>query len=164
MPQTVHLTLTLKSGGAIKGDSTQHSLERKDTIECSSFDYSCVIPLEGGSSSASGRRQHSPVTITKRVDKSTSLLFKAMCEFDTVEKGEFKFYRPSQSGEGNEEHFYSVVIENGNVSGIRQYSEDALTGENVSPHAMEEVKFTFQKITWTYEIGGIMHTDSWSGE
>ena len=29
---------------------------------------------------------------------------------------------------------------------------------------MEEVSFVFQDITWTYEIGGATHKDSWKGE
>lgn len=161
MAQPVHLRLEI-DGNSVDGESSIGSMEREGTIECSSFKYSVFTPFDGGR--MTGKRQHNPVEITKRIDKSTPLLFKALCQNDPVTMAEFRFFRPATGRtSGGEQHFFTVLLENGYISRISQVSEDAMGGENAPP-MMEEVAFVFQDITWTYEIGGATHKDSWRGE
>ena len=163
MAQTVHLTLQI-DGNDIQGESTASSMDREGTIECSSFSYSVITPRDETSGKLTGRRQHRAVEITKCVDKSTPLLLKALCQNEPVDSAEFRFFRPSPGGSGAEEHFYTVLLENGYVSGVSQLSEDEIMGGEAAPPMMEEIEFVFQDITWTYEIGGATHKDSWKGD
>ena len=163
MAQTVHLTLEI-DGNKVEGESTISSMEREGTIECSSFKYSLITPREEATGQLTGKRQHKPVRITKRIDKSTPLLLKALCQNEPVTMAEFRFFRPSPGGSGAEEHFFTVMLENGYVGGVNQLSEDAIMGGEAAPPMMEEIAFVFQDITWTYEIGGATHKDSWKGE
>ena len=162
MAQTVHLSLQI-DGNDIEGESIASSMNREGTIECSSFSYSVITPRDQASGELTGRRQHRAVEITKRVDKSTPLLLKALCQNEPVTSAEFRFFRPSPGGSGAEEHFYTVLLENGYVSGISQLSEDDIMGGEAAPPMMEEIAFVFQDITWTYEIGVVTHKDSWEG-
>jgi type VI protein secretion system component Hcp len=57
-----------------------------------------------------------------------------------------------------------VLLEKGYISELHQLSEDAIIGGEAAPPMMEKVSFVFQDITWTYEIGGATHKDSWRGE
>ena len=109
---------------------------------------------------STGRKQHSPVVIRKRIDKSTPLLLKALCENERVDSAEFRLYRPSPSGSGAEEHFYTVLLEECNLGGVRQVREDTTIAGQDAPPMLEEVTFIFQEVTWTYEDGGITHSDS----
>ena len=163
MAQTVHLKLQI-DGNDTEGESTIASLEREGTIECSSFTYELTTPREEASGQLTGKRQHRPIRITKRIDKSTPLLLKALCQNEPVTSGEFMHFRPSPGGSGAEEKFYTVLIENGYVGSVKQLSEDAIMAGEKAPPMMEEVSFVFQDITWTYEIGGATHKDSWKGE
>ena len=163
MAQTVHLKLEI-DGNEIEGESTIASMEREGTIECSSFKYALISPRDEETGRLTGRRQHQPVEITKRIDKSTPLLLKALCQNEPVTQAEFRFFRPSPGGEGSEEHFFTVVLENGYIIGVNQLSEDAIMGGESAPPMMEEIAFVFQEITWTYENGGATHKDSWKGE
>ena len=157
--QTVHLNLLIQ-GNKVDGDSTKASMDRADTIECHSFFYELSSPREMATGRLTGRRQHSPVTIVKPVDRSTPLLLKALCQNEVVNRADFRFFRPSPGGSGAEEHYYTVLLENGFVSEIR---EEGHTGPE-SGQMMERVSFVFRDITWTYEIGGATHKDSWSFE
>lgn len=161
MAQTVHLKLKI-NGSDIEGESKIRSLDREGTIECSSYQYGITTPREHASGAVTGRRQHGPVVIQKHIDKSTPLLLKALCQNELVESAEFMFFRRTRLGK--EERFFTVMLENGYISGVEQVSEDAIIGGVDAPHPMEKVEFVFQDITWTYEIGGVTHRDSWSGE
>ena len=165
MAQPVYLWLEIDDN-AIEGESRITSMDRDGTIECSSFECELTTPREAATGALTGRRQHRPLTVVKRIDKATPLLLKALCMNETVTKAEFRFYRPKPAGREREaeEHFYTVLIEQGYVSDVSQVSEDAVVGGKAAPPMMEEVSFVFQDITWTYEIGGATHTDSWSGE
>ncbi len=162
MAQTVHLKLQI-DGNDIEGESTIDSLERDGTIECSSFDYMLTAPYDEPTGRPTEKRQHEPVVIQKRVDKSTPLLLKALCRNEPVNSAEFMFFRPSLDGSGAEEKFLTVMLENGYITSVKQVSEDAIIGGEAAPPMMEKVAFIFETITWTYEIGGATHRDSWMG-
>jgi type VI secretion system secreted protein Hcp len=153
--------LFLKADGAdIKGDSTQESLGRKDSIECISYQHGVSNVTDEATKSATGRRQHTPITIRKRIDKSSPLLMKALTENKKVE-GAFKFYRPSVGGDGTTEQFYTVEIKEGHVSSVTQVSPDTLAAASAAEPPHEEVSFVFKTITWTVTKGGASHQDEW---
>lgn len=158
----IHLKLRI-DGNDIVGESTIASLEREDTIEVWSYRYEVLTPRETSSGALTGRRQHSPIVITKRIDKTTPLLFKALTMNEPVDQAEFRFYRPSAGSSGAEEHYMTVLIENGYVASFRTFTIADIGGGGFV-QTMEEVSFVFQDITITYEIGGATHHDSWRGE
>jgi type VI secretion system secreted protein Hcp len=158
MAQTVHLTLVI-DGNTVEGESTILSMDRRDTIECSSFRCGVARPYDVNTLCITDKQKHESVVIHKRIDKSTPLLIKALCENETVSSAEFRFFRPSPGGSGAEEWFYTVLLEDGSISSVRQLSEDAVMGGNDAPPMMEEVAFVFSSITWTYAIGGATHQD-----
>lgn len=160
MAQTVSLRLRV-DGNDVEGESTVSSHDRQDTIECSSFEDSVTAAFEGSTAMLTGRREYQPIKIVKRIDKSTPILAKALCNNEVVE-ADFRFFRPSVSGSGSEEHFLTINITGGRIASIKRKSQDAITGgEDASP-MLEEVAFVFHDITWTYEITGATHMDTWS--
>ena len=163
MAQTIHLSLQIDSND-IEGESTIASMERAGTIECISFFSELTTPRETATGILTGRRQHAPLTIVKLIDKTTPLLFKALAMNEPVTRGEFRFFRPSSDRTGEEEHYYTVLIENGYVASVRQEQSNILYAESADLPVMERVSFVFQDITWTYVNGGATHQDSWAGE
>ncbi|MFC1948753.1 type VI secretion system tube protein TssD [Chloroflexota bacterium] len=158
MAQTVHLKLQI-GGNDIVGESTTTTLDREDTIECSSFTCGVEFPRDENTGALADRRLHSPVTISKRIDQTTPLLLKALCEEERVE-AEFRFYRPAIAAAGTEEHFYTISLGGARISSVEQQSLDAITGGVDAPPMMEEVSFVFYTITWTYPISGATHRDT----
>jgi len=159
MAETVHLFLKA-NGNDIKGESSQTSLGREGSIECFSFRDSIRTAREAGSGVATGRRTYEPVIITKRIDKSSPLLAKALCDNETID-GIFKFYRPSPGGDGTTEQFFTVEISRGRVSYVNRVSPDTFDPAAAARPPLEEVGFVFHTIKWTYTDGGIEHQDTW---
>ena len=162
MAQTVHLFLKA-NGQDIKGESTQASLDRKDSIECVLFTSGVTSAREAASNLATGRGQHEPIVIRKRIDKSTPLLAKALVENQQVE-GQFKFYRPNPTGDGTTEQFFTVAIKGGRVYSQKLLILNTLDPQQSAEPPLEEVGFVFHTITWTYTQGGVQHEDNWSGK
>jgi type VI secretion system secreted protein Hcp len=160
MAETVHLYL--KANGAdIKGESTQHSLGRENSIECLYFEQAVKTAREAGSGMATGRRQYEPLLLRKRIDKSSPLIAKALVENQVIE-GTFKFFRPNPTGDGTTQHFYSIKIEDGRVASQKMYVPDTIVPATSTEPPLEEVSFVFHTITWTFEDGGITHQDTWN--
>ena len=153
MAQTVHLFLKA-NGSDIKGESTQASLGREDSIECVSFNSGVTTARESASNLATGRRQYEPIAIRKRIDKASPLLIKALVENQQVE-GAFKFYRPNPTGDGTTEQFFTVAIKGGRVFSQKQLILNTLDPAQASEPPLEEVGFVFHTINWTYTNGGI---------
>jgi type VI secretion system secreted protein Hcp len=162
MAEAVHLFLKA-NGVEIKGDSTLQSGGRAGSIECVAYEQSATTAREPGTQTATGRRQYHPLVIRKRIDRSSPLLWKALCENQEIE-ATFKFYRPHAGNDGTTENFYNVVIKNALLASLKQSSPDCLANGE-SPMAgeppTEEVGFVFDTIEWTFVDGGIQHEDSW---
>ncbi len=160
MAMTVHLSLKA-NGEDIKGDSTITSMEREDTIECLSFTDSVRTARERSTGMASGERSYDPIAITKRIDQSSPLLAKALCNNEVIE-GIFKFFRPNPAGDGTTEQFFTIEIQQGRIASIGRKSPDVIDPAAATAPATEEVCFVFGHIRWTYEPDGIEHIDVWS--
>src|SRR5512143_3066747 len=112
MAETVHLYLKA-NGKDIKGESTQESLGRKDSIECVAYDQGVSTAREAATNMMTGRRQYQPLRIVKRIDKASPLLMKALTGNEKID-GVFKFFRPNPAGDGTTEQFYTVEVKEGN--------------------------------------------------
>jgi len=160
MAETVHLFLKL-NGEDILGDSTQTSLGRENSIECLQFLHQVKTGRDAASGQTVGKRQHDPITIVKRIDRSSPLLIKGLTKNEVAE-GVLKFYRPKPSN-GTTEQFYTVEFKQGRVSSVKQYVEDVLNPATAERPPLEEVSFVFTRIVWTYEDGNITHEDAIPG-
>ncbi|MCC7540817.1 MAG: type VI secretion system tube protein Hcp [Deltaproteobacteria bacterium] len=159
MAETVHLFL--KSNGAdVKGESTQTSLGREGSIECLYFEDAVRTARERGTGMATGRRTYEPIVFCKRIDKSSPLLAKSLCNNEVIE-GTFKFFRPNPTGDGTTQHFFTIEIAEGRIAGIKRVSPNTIDPASASAPPLEEIGFVFHTITWTYEDGGVTHTDNW---
>lgn len=159
MAETVHLYLT-SNGEKVDGDSSQTSLARENTIECLYFCDSVRTAREKGSGMATGRRTFEPVLIRKRIDKSSPILARSLCNNEVVE-AIFKFFRPNPAGDGTTEHFFTVEVAEARLAHIRRISPDTIDPASATEPPTEEIGIVFHNITWTYEPSGAMHHDNW---
>ena len=160
MAETVHLYLKA-NGTDIQGESTQISLNRENSIECLSFRDSVRTAREAGSGMATGRRTYEPIVITKRIDKSSPLLAKALCQNETID-AVFKFFRPALTGDGTTQQFFTVTLRQGRMSHVVRTSPDSFDPASAQRPPTEEVGFVFHSIAWRYEEGGVEWEDTWN--
>ena len=162
MAETVHLFLKA-NGTDVKGESTQTSLGRADSIECTYYESGIKTAREAGSGMATGRRQYEPLLIRKRIDKASPLLAKALCENQVVD-GTLKFFRPNPTGDGTTEQFYTVAFKKGRIASMKQIVPDTIVPATSTEPPMEELTFVFHTINWTFTNGGVTHEDTWDAQ
>jgi len=157
MALNAYMKLTGETQGELKGSVTQAG--REDSIMVIGWNHGVRSPRDVGSGQATGKRQHLPLTITKELDKSTPLLMNVMVNNENVTGWELRCWRPSATGV--EEQHYTVEMVNATVSEIRTESLNNKYPENLNHKEREHVSFTYQKIIWTWEDGGITAEDDW---
>ncbi|MCA9689813.1 MAG: type VI secretion system tube protein Hcp [Myxococcales bacterium] len=160
MAETVHLFLKANKSD-IQGDSTQTSLGREGSIECIFFEDSVRTARDKSTGEATGRRSYEPIRILKRIDRSSPLLAKALCNNEAVD-GEFKFFRPNPAGDGTTEHFFTIEILNGRINDIVRTSPNCIDPASSTAPPLEEVSFVFETIRWIFVPTGAEHEDTWS--
>ena len=102
-----------------------------------------------------------PIRILKRIDRSSPLLAKALCNNEAVD-GEFKFFRPNPAGDGTTEHFFTIEILNGRINDIVRTSPNCIDPASSTAPPLEEVSFVFETIRWIFVPTGAEHEDTWS--
>ncbi|HMB89418.1 MAG TPA: Hcp family type VI secretion system effector, partial [Rhodothermales bacterium] len=157
MALNAYMRLTGETQGEIKGSVTQAG--REDSIQVIGFNHEVMSPRDAASGLPTGKRQHKPVTITKELDKSTPLLYNVLVNNENITDWELRFWQPSPRGA--EVQHYTVQLVNANVCGIRGEQLNNRYPENMQHKEREHVSFTYQKIIWTWEDGGITAEDDW---
>ena len=158
--ETVHLTLVGKSQGWIKGESTQESLGRKDTIECVAYTQMVVMEPDAKTGAAGEVRDHFPITILKRLDKSSPLLYRAWRTGEPC-TATFRFFRPNPMGDGTTQQFYTVVLRGARISGLRREVLNAMDPATSYYPLVERVSFTYGDYYEVFTDGGIEDGDIW---
>ncbi len=147
MALNAYLYLQGESQGQIEGDVKQ--VGREGSILTIAFSHGLAAATDGRKSI----RAHEPVTCTKPIDKATPLLGQAWANNETMTRFQLDFWRPSQSGQ--EVQYYTVELSNARITAIRQEMLNNKYPENMQHEVREHVSFTYQKVIWTWQDGGI---------
>lgn len=156
MPMPGNLTITGEEQGPIEGSCELDG--REDTILVQAFDHVVEIPTDERGV-ASGRRSHRPLTITKEIDKSTPMLYQALCTNELLTEVRLDWYR--LDGTGEHELYFTMLMENGFITRIHPWVPNVLDRANESLRHMEDVSISYEKIIWTWEPDGIQFEDTW---
>jgi type VI secretion system secreted protein Hcp len=156
MPMPGNLIITGEEQGLIEGSCELE--DREDTILVQGFDHVVEIPTDERGV-ASGRRVHRPMTIIKEIDKSTPMLYQALCSNELLTEVTLNWYR--LDGTGDYELYYSIYLENGFITRIRPWVPNVLDRKNETLRHMEDISIAYEKIIWTWEPDGIEYEDTW---
>lgn len=157
MANTSYLKVVGETQGEMKGDCTQDG--RTDRILVYAVDHSVEIPTDNLTGLPTGQRVHRPMEIIKRKDMASPLLFQACCNGEQITELQLDHYRVNASGQ--EENYFTILLERAVVVKMVEYTPMALVPENKPFYDMERVLFSYEKITWTYNDGGITAIDDW---
>jgi type VI secretion system secreted protein Hcp len=151
---TVHLTLTGQTQGWIQGEASDN------TIEAEAYTHMLVGEPDPRDGITGEVRDHFPVTILKKIDKSSPRLFKAWCTRERLQ-AVFKFYRPNPNGDGTTQQFYMVTLHNAYISGIRQEVPNTMDPQTQNFPPVERVSFTYSGIEELWVSDGFTYGDDW---
>ena len=157
MALNAYLKLKGQKTGEIKGSVTQKGREGK--IMVIAVSHEIVSPRDSASGLPTGKRMHKPFVITKELDKSSPLLYTVLVNNENLTDWELQFWQPSSTGA--EKQHYTVKLTNANISSIAFRMANNKHPDLMKFSEYEEVAFTYQKIEWTWNDGGITAMDDW---
>lgn len=160
MSMEAYLSLEGESQGQIRGECDVSAHE--DQIMVYAFEHELSIPYDRQSTEATGERTHHPLTITKKIDKSSPLLAQALTQNERMTNATLKFYRPNPIGDGTRQQYYTIKLQSARIVSIKPSMPNMLIPENSNLTEMEKVSFAYRTIIWTYEPTGIEHQDTWA--
>lgn len=141
MSLPVHVDIVGSKQGPIHGSCEMKG--RENTILVQDVHHEIHIPQ----GETGGRRIHSPLVITKEIDRSSPLLEQAMVMGEVLSQVTVKWYRIDEKG--HEEHYYTILLEKARITSMTIDME------------IETVSFSYQKITWRWEQPVIETMDIW---
>jgi type VI secretion system secreted protein Hcp len=162
MALNAYLRLRGAKQGDIKGSVTQKGREGQIPVIAASHEV--VSPRDAASGLATGKRQHKPLTITKELDRSTPLLAGALVNNETITSLTLDFFA-AQAGPGAtagvETNTYTIALVNASIASIHMVMPNDKDPALANLATYEEIAFTYQKITWTWNDGAITASDDW---
>jgi type VI secretion system secreted protein Hcp len=146
-------------GGAdVKGSVTV--TDREGSVEVVAFEHGVNIPTDSNTGKLTGARVHKPMLFTKETDASTPYLYKAVTSGQTLKSIEIKWYKIDDAGK--EKEYFNTKLENVKVVGVMPQMLDIKNPAFEKHNHLEKVELRYEKITWAYKDGNIIHTDSWN--
>jgi type VI secretion system secreted protein Hcp len=166
MPTPAYLYIKgTKQGEITKGTFTQESVGNiyqdghADEILVQAFNHNIITPRDPQSGQVTGQRVHKPMVITKVFDKSSPLLYVALCSGELLNECVLKFYRTS--ADGMQEHYFSIKLIDAVIVDIKSYMPNCQDPGQTHFTHLEDVSFTYRKISWTHEVAGTSGDDDW---
>jgi type VI secretion system Hcp family effector len=152
-------TVGLKQG-AFAGEVPQKGFENK--FQAVGFSHELLTPPD-----QTGRRQHRPIVITKRVGASSPQFFQAWATNEPLKSVTIDFTDVSDRTMGTagmmRKLVYQITLQNAMVVRIAQRLEPTATPTPATgPAHMEEISLIYQSITVTSPGGGRTASDSMS--
>lgn len=154
-------TQGLITAGAFTGESVGNTFQEghEDQVMVQSMDHEVLIPRDPQSGQPTGQRIHKPVRVTKVFDKSSPLLQAALTSGELLEEVVISWYRTSATGV--QEHYFTTQLEDAIIVNIRGYMHNCQDPSKSHFTHLEDVEFSYRKITWTHEVSGTSGSDDW---
>lgn len=152
----VYLWLEDESGLPVKGSVDIHG--REGTIEVTELMHSVEQPTDPLTGKSTAKRIYSSYAFMKDLDASSSFLYRYLSTGRQLKKAVFVFYRINHNGQ--EEEYFRTTLENVRVTEIESMMMDARNAGWEKHTHMEYVDLAYEKITWHYIDGNIIHSDS----
>jgi type VI secretion system secreted protein Hcp len=163
MSYEFYITIEGVAQNKFKGESliTAHA----EKITGLSYSHEITAPRDIATGLPSGKRQHFPIRIVKEWGPASPQIMAALCTNELLKRVFFEFYHTTK--EGKMECYYTIELNDATISGVK-YMTGTGTSANSSKHTeqwdtleLEEVSFTYQKITASNVIASTQAVDSW---
>jgi type VI secretion system secreted protein Hcp len=149
----------IEGWGSWAGEDDQVGREGSSLVQAASHEV--TIPRDPQSGMASGRRVHHPLIITKRIDKASPKLYRALVQGERLSEVVLKWYRIDQAGGGGQVHYFTTKLEEAVIVAMKQWFPITMDPTKRDYSHLEDVQFTYRKIVWTWVDGGIETEDDW---
>lgn len=141
------------TAGASTADSVGNSVYQsghEDEILVQGFRHEVALPRDPQSGQPASKSVHYPLVITKVLDRSSPLLQTALSSGEQLSEVVIRWYRISK--EGQPQHYYTTTLKDAAIVKIKDYMHSCLEPANAHLPHLEDIHFSYRKITWTHEI------------
>jgi type VI secretion system secreted protein Hcp len=162
MALNAYLKLKGQKHGEVKGSVTQKGREGK--IMVISAHHEVLSPTDAASGLATGKHMHKPYVIAKELDKSSPVLYDILVNNENITEWELQFWTTSLkggTGAGTETQHYTVKLTNARIIDIGFRMLNNRNPDLQKYAEYEEIAFTYEKIEWIWNNGGITAQDDW---
>lgn len=153
-----YLWLKDDGGADIRGSVDVNG--REGSIEIIGLAHALEIPTDSNTGEITGTRIHHPFVFDKEIDSSSPYLYKAVTSGKTFKSAEIKWYRINDAGQ--EVEYFNTKLENVKLVSLSAMMYDVKKPNFEKQGHIECVELRYEKITWTYTDGNIIHSDSWN--
>ncbi|GAB5101216.1 Hcp family type VI secretion system effector [Caballeronia sp. HLA56] len=156
MPMPCYLTVEGQNQEKIEGATKVQGHEGMILVQA--VDHVIEIPKSPQTGLPTGKRVHGAMTVANEIDKSSLKLFQALTSGEQLKSVLLEFYRILPKG--TEEKYYTAKLKNAILTSMKSWTPNCLDPNNRQIGHMEDLAFTYEKITWAYEPDGIEAEDS----
>jgi type VI secretion system secreted protein Hcp len=147
-----------ETGADVKGSVDVKG--REGSIEVLEFHHEVRIPTDPDTGRLTGTRKHESLTFVKAFDASSPYLYKAVCEGQTYNSVELKWYNIDDTG--SEKEYFNTKLEGVKVCSVKAYMPNVKDPTKERYTHLEEVSMRYRKITWTFLDGNLQASDAWA--
>lgn len=158
MPIPAYLWIKDETGADIKGSVDVAG--REGSIEVIEFRHEVRIPTDPDTGRLTGTRKHESMTFVKAFDAASPYLYKAVCEGQTFNSVEFKWYNIDDTG--SEKEYFNHKLEGVKVCSVKPFMPNVKDPTKERYTHLEEVSLRYRKITWTFLDGNLQASDAWA--
>ena len=152
-----YVTIVGRKQGKFRGEANNTSRMYKDRIVGTNFSMGIKSPRDAASGLPTGRRAYSQLCFAKEWGAASPQLYSAASGNEVLSEVTFDFVRQGPSGD--EPIYQTIKLTDATVADIRSTTPPA-TGATLT-RAVDEVCFTFKKITIENKDGRTTFTDDW---
>lgn len=154
--------LVLKANGtAIEGEPSINSIAGEDVsrlIEVMSYQEGVKTAISSKNTIMMGRREYSPIVFTKRIDKASPLISKALALNEEIE-AVFRFYETDQ--DGTERQKFEVRLLRGRIVTVERTVSVGFNQASPNVPSVETVGIVFAQIEWEDLVENVSFIDNW---
>ena len=137
-------------------DGPETRAERERSIRVIAASHEVLSPRDASTGMLTGRRQHTPFTITKEEDKSSPELRRLFSRDERIGVCLLEFWQSTRFGA---ERHYSVLLQNAVISAIRFEMLNIQYPENRRHKEREHISFIYETINWETPSGSAAQDD-----
>jgi type VI secretion system secreted protein Hcp len=156
----VYLWLRDDTGSQVKGSVDMKG--REGSIEIIELMHTVDIPTDDHTGKVISKRIHGDYFLIKELDSSSPYLYRSVSSGRKFKEAVLTFYRINYNGQ--EEEYFRVTMENVRVNEIESFIMNIKKPRYEKHNHMEAFYLTYEKITWHYLDGNIIHSDSWNSK
>jgi len=142
----IHMIVEGANQGEFQGSCTAEG--REGTIALVGYAHHVYVPRDPQSGQTTGTRRHNDLFVSKYIDRSSPLLFRALCTGENLIRVTIRFYRTDLAGAI--EHYYTIELDNAKIMAMQPSFPN-----------FESLSFVYERIKLTHEPSGTESEDSW---